>query len=284
MNSAVYSWLEPLIHPAPLDNHKPFDISQFKFVGNVVAKNLYFEDDPDPIAYFRTVENVNKIKQEVFNFKTSWVWFDEYLPMAWTKLRGVPNEGDAIRTIVDTIDHDTAHPKEKLGYPPLRTIMYGNFNSISSPLLKYFGVKPFQYGIYRVNRDVVVETVMPDMDKLNDLGGLSADVRQCYLATDENSYVRNIPKNSTPSMSIRIEKHFYVFYWSDVTRHTYIQSSKKHVGAHRYGTLEGLQENEIPLNMVFSEPWDTALRVRAVGCTDFYSDVYTKLEYLADIS
>lgn len=285
MAAAVYSWLEPLIHPAPKDHRKPFQYEQFRFEGTGTMKNLYFEDDKEPIGFFRCIEQVNRVKQEVFPYTTSWVWLDEYLPIAYVKLRGVPNEGDALRTIVDTIDHDTFHPREKLGLPPLRTLMFGNFSSISSPLLKYFGVKPYKYGIYRVNRDVVVETLAPDMSKVKNIGGMSAEVRHCYLATDENSFVRPVPKNSTPSMSLRINGHFYTFYYNEKLSTTFIKETPKHLGLYKYGTVAGLQENELPIGMLGqNRQWDAALRERASYCKDFYDSVYTKLQYLDDIS
>lgn len=285
MNAAIYSWLEPLIHPPPNEKRRKFDISQFRFEGPGTFKNLYFEDDKEPMAYFRCIEHVNRVKQEVFNVKTQWAWLDEYLPIAWVKLRGVPNEGDALRTIVDTIDHDTYHSREKFGLPPVRVTMFGNFSNINSPLLKYFGVEPYKYGIYRVNRDVIVETVAPDMSKLSDTGGLSPEVRHCYLATDENSYVRPVPKGSEPYMSLRIGKHYYTFYYFKRNDTTFIKETKRHMGLYRYGTIDGMQENEYSIASIGqNRSWDLALRERANYCRDFYDSVYTKLQYLEDIS
>ena len=59
--------------------------------------------DGEEKFFFRTISQVNAIKQEHFPKDMAWVWVEEFVPIAWKKIGGVVDEGEAIETIVKTI-------------------------------------------------------------------------------------------------------------------------------------------------------------------------------------
>lgn len=237
MAAAIGSWLDPL-------KKMGFDLSEVSWEGN--DTDGYQLMDGDRVrGYFRTIAAVNRVKQEFFPDTLDWVWWDEFIPMAWTKIPGISSEGDALRTIYKTIDHDTEHPREERGYRPLRVLMYGNPRTWDNPILSYFDVDPLKgIGIHRAKKDTVCEILEP-LERNED----EVDRNMAFLS--QGSFCSPIPKGSAPVASFRLGTEFYVLYQSQDGRY-WIKRTKQHAGivSRRsgmqicYGTLEGLREEE----------------------------------------
>lgn len=236
MMSAIGSWLDPL-------QRMGYDLSDVTWEGNDTEGYQLMKGDRIK-GYFRTLAAVNRVKQETFPDTLDWMWWDEFIPMAWTKIPGIESEGDALRTIYKTIDHDTEHPRESRGYKPLRVLMYGNPRTWDNPILSYFEVDPLKgIGIHRAGKDAVCEILAP-LDRNED----EVDRNMAFLS--QRSFCSQIPKGARPTLSIRISTEFYTFYeahggtWVKKRReHTPIQSRRSGLLI-QFGTLEGLREEE----------------------------------------
>lgn len=236
MTAAINSWLDPL-------QRMGYDLSTVTWEGNDSDGYQLIQDDRIK-GYFRTLSAVNRVKQETFPDTLDWMWWDEFIPMAWKKLPGIESEGDALRTIYKTIDHDTDHPRESRGYKPLRVLMYGNPRTWDNPILSYFNVDPLKgIGIHRAGKDAVCEILAP-LDRNED----EVDRNMAFLS--QGSFCSPIPKGARPVLSIRISSEFYTFYeihgstWVKKRReHTPIQSRRSGMLI-QFGTLDGLREEE----------------------------------------
>lgn len=274
------SWISPLINPDPEDKqHAGYDVKKFKFTGDKYLSHLYY--NKKPVATFMTLESVNSIKQMYFNPNTCWVWMDEFIPLKYIKLAGIPNEGDAYQNIVDTIDHKYKDNRQDYGLPDIRCILYGNPVNGMSPLVEYFGIDPFKYGIYHPKKDVVIEHVLPGKKQAKDPNCLK-DVRNFRLSYDKLAFVKNIPKGARPFQSIRIgeEQHYYTFYKSG--DEFYIEQSDKHKTELKFGILIDRKPDELPFNTGFNEMC-TMLQNQAIACSNYYDTYTTKVNYLNDI-
>lgn len=289
-DAAISSWTEQFIRPSANDPHEPISASRFKWKKGKNCVELYLDEDKVPIGWFLVIAHVNAIKQMIFNEQIAWVWLDEYLPEAWQKLPGIDNEGMAIMKIINTIDHDSRHRTLKNGYPRVRTILYGNFSNLQSPLLQFFGVSPFKYGIYRgsingeATKDVMIETCMPVLeDKFGDYSNVA---RRCMLDTEEKNYVCNKPPEAPLLYSLRIkqnnENHYFHFYRGNTCY--WINQGTKHKGNTRRGSVNGKRPDEQTLFETSTNPWKKRyLHLFSLGYL-YFATPYVKLNFMSDIT
>ena len=281
MIAAISEWIDPLVEQG-------YDAANFEFKGSAKdGVSLYYNGVIK--GYFRYLTQVNHIKQEKFPDDLNWVWFDEFIPLAYKKLPGIESEGDAIRTIVKTIEHDTIRSRADKGLKPLRVLMVANPFTWNNPILGYFKIKP-RYGIHKVGPDIVCELVEPLPDKKQ--GGkmtvdefLGSDVSKTQQWAEQTAFVlEEWPKGLIPKMSIRMGDRYFGVY-GGINRHYYIKAAKGHQWdagqIRRLGTLEGLREDEDCL-----EAWrylDSFKSMAYCGQLRFDS-INTKFEFLNRLS
>lgn len=213
-------------------------------------------------GWFRYITQVNHVKQESFPDTMNWVWWDEFIPMAYKKLPGIRSEGDAFRTIMKTIDHDTAHPRESKGLKPLRALLYANPWTWNNPVLSYFHINGLLGpGIHRAGPGVVWELLEPFEEKKKNRKMttdefLGNEVNRNMGFMQQNAFISKLPNNSVPIASVRIGEKFYWLYKAkqgQFTGHTWVIEKPKHGKIKSqygdffniYGTLDGLKEDEI---------------------------------------
>lgn len=277
MHQAMAEWTSPLIEQG-------YDPADLEFVGSdKEGWQLMYQGEVK--AFYRYLTQVNHIKQEVFPDDLNWVWFDEFIPLAYKKLPGIPSEGDALRTIVKTIEHDTIRSREEKGLKPVRVLMFANPFTWNNPLLAYFKVTP-RYGIHRVGPDIVCELIepldRPDDGKPTIDDFIGSEISKTQQWREQCAFVvEQWPKNLTPNMSIRLEDKYFALYRKEGTNKMYV----KRVNAHpwkageiqRFGSLAGLREDEDCL-----EYWqwlDVFKGMCYKGRVWFY-DLNTKFEFL----
>ena len=244
---AVHDWLEPMFR----EGYQP---EQFEWenVGKTGGVNLLMNGLVK--GYFRCLTQVNHIKQEWFPDDLNWMFFDEFIPMVYRKLGGVGmSEGECLRVIYKTIDHDTAHSRESRGLKPLRVILVANPFTWDNPILGYFHVLPNKPGIYRVGPDIVCEMLEPFEKKeqgkqtIDDFLGDGVNRTQGWM--DEDAFICKFPKGITPELSVRVDDRYYGFYKLRNNAVWYCKSGKKHVCNRRYGSTKGLREDEMGLEI-----------------------------------
>ena len=248
VDSAVGTWLDTLYengyHPEQFEWNRGKGSYELLYNGAVKG-------------YFRALSQVNHIKQEKFPDTLNWIWMDEFIPLVYKKLAGVDSEGDAIRAIMKTVEHDTAHSRESKGLKPLRVLMYANPFTWNNPILSYFRVRPFGYGIRRIGPDIVCEMLAP------------------YEA--ENKW-----KDMIPEGSIRIKTGYYGIYHKESNRRLYVKEMDGHLDVgYRYGSLDGLQEQELCLDKL---PFLKRLQQMSYSGNVWYYDINTKFDWLRDIT
>ena len=213
MEHAIGEWLDPIIRG---DNENAgISAERFEWDGsNKSGFNLIF--DGVTIGYFRCLTMVNHIKQETFPDNLNWIWVDEFIPMAYKKLPGIDSEGDALRVIYKTVDHDTAHPRETRGLKPLRVLLFANPFTWDNPILSYFHILPRGPGIHRVGPEIVVE-MLPSFEKekgkqtVDDFLGDGVNTTDGWM-NEFGFVVDKIPKGSKPINSLRIGPRYYGLY------------------------------------------------------------------------
>lgn len=263
MTSAMGSWLDTLYEQGYVPE-------QFSWLGNEKdGYKLMFREQEDedyvPIGYWRCLAQVNRVKQEKFPDTLATVWFDEFIPLKYTKIPGIDSEGDALRTIVKTIEHDSIHPERR---PFGRVVVYMIANPFTwnNPLLSYFKIIPKSYGCFRVGPGIVCEMLEP-VEQSDPRGRkqtvedfLGDDVIKNQGYADQMAFVEPVAKGAQPTMSVRMKEHYYLFY----SAHDmwYITAQKAHrdlqttnvfgrfMAIRRLGTVEGLQEKETCLDAV----------------------------------
>lgn len=282
MTMAMKTWLDPLIRGDA--NHEPIDKERFSWDGNNKQGWQLMLDD-EIKGYFRYLTAVNHIKHEVFPDDLNWVWMDEFIPLVYRKLPGVVSEGDAIRTIVKTIDHDSEHPREERGLTPVRVLLFANPFTWDNPILSYFHIRP-KYGINRVGPGVVSEIIPPvdrKRSKLTVDDFLGDEVNRNQGWQDELSFIAKKPKGSYPLWSIRLVDKFFVIYSSNGVM--YVEEASAHHKAdeqvYRYGTVDGLREDEI--NITASKRLKQLQEFAWSGMLK-YSDINTKFDFLNRIA
>ena len=246
MEHAITTWLDDLTVKVP-NGKEPWDVNRFSW--EKTKSNVQLLLDGRVKGYFRCISQVNHIKQETFPDTLCWLWWDEFIPLSYKKLAGIPSEGDALRAIMKTIDHDTAHSRESKGLKPLRVLMYANPFTWDNPVLSYFHVIPRGYGIWRVGPDIVCEMVEPL--KGDKKGGMSMDdflgdeVNQNQNWMNQSSFVEEVPKGSIPYMSLRVGTNYYGLYKSNGGSIKYVKRVNEHInGVKHLGNINGIEEGE----------------------------------------
>lgn len=278
MASARTNWADTLV--SLLDQYKMED---FGWDGSD-KEGWYLTYQGEPKVWFRYLTQVNHIKQEVFPDDMNWVWMDEFIPMAYRKLAGVNSEGDAIRTVMKTIEHDTVHTREEKGLKPLRFIGFANPFTWNNPLLGYFGVLPVP-GIHRVNSETVCELIPPAEGSAN-----TDEIDRNMGWMNESSFVAPVPKNAVPFESMRIDKKFFVVY--EYQKQYYIKETNGHGNIARsmyfngiprimrWGTLEGLTEDELCIeNYDHLRIWKKLVYAGKI----YYANLNTKFNFIRNI-
>lgn len=288
MQFAMKDWLDPLL--AGDSKHAPMEAERFKWEGND-KEGWQLIVDGDVKGYFRYLTAVNHIKQEVFPDDLNWIWWDEFIPMAYKKLPGVASEGDALRVIMKTVEHDTVHTREEKGLKKLRVLMFANPFTWNNPVLSYFKVLP-KYGIYRVGPDIVCEHLEP-FKKEGKRGKMTMDeflgdeVNKNQGWMDQMSFVKPIPKGSEPCWSVRLKDAFFTIYRGKNGR-LYVSEKKEHTNIQkiygdgtpvlsRYGTVDGLQEDECAVD---NTGWLKSIQSDAFSGRLTYDTMNCKFDFL----
>lgn len=245
---AVSDWLEPMYN----EGYSP-DQFTWESAGKSGGVNLLMNGSIK--GYFRCLTQVNHIKQEWFPDDLNWMFFDEFIPMVYRKLGGTGmSEGECLRVIYKTIDHDTAHPREERGLKPLRVILVGNPFTWDNPILGYFHVLPKKTGIYRVGPDIVCEMLEPfEKEKggkmtIDEFLGDGVNRTQGWMEEDA-FIVERFPKGIVPVFSIRVDDRYYGFYQLKGKSLLYCKNVKGHGSGKRYGSTRGLREDEISIEV-----------------------------------
>lgn len=240
--------------------------------------------DDKPKIWFRYLTQVNHIKQESFPADMNWVWLDEFIPLAYKKLSGIASEGDAIRAIVKTIDHDTVHSRTERGLTPLRVLMYANPFTWNNPILSYFRVLPRGYGIWKIGPGIVCEMVKPietdthERPTVDDFLGDEINVNQGWL--NERAFIRPVPRGAVPVATMRIGLDYYVRQKSHNQLWITKTDGHEYSGLNKLGSYDGLLENETAITTDLKN----ALCIEAYRGRVFYSDTNTKFDYLRDLT
>lgn len=286
MASAIKDWLDPL-------EEMGYDLNAFQWNGSdKEGWELYHNGSPK--IWFRAITMVNHIKQEKFPNDMNWVWLDEFIPLVYKKLPGVSSEGDAIRTIVKTIEHDTVHTREEKGLKPLRVLMYANPFTWNNPLLSYFKIDPRKgYGVHKAGPGVAYEILEPvevrKGGKMTVDQFLGDEVNRNQGWMEENAFVMDIPKGSIPILSIRIGERYFTQYrkgsvtWvSERSCHTDVrmQTGKRSV-LMWFGTLDGLKEDEVCIDRTI---WGKRFKEETYKGIYRYDNLNTKFDWLNAIN
>lgn len=261
MIMAINSWIEPLLSKRKnLKKYKVYSADQFVMNGNEKEGFiLYFENEPK--IWFRYLTQVNHIKQEFFPDDMNWVWLDEFIPLAYKKLPGIESEGDAIRAIIKTIEHDTNCSREERGLKPVRMIMYANPFTWNNPILSYFKLRP-GCGIKRIGPGVVCEMLPPSIESkkrgkmtVDDFLGNEVNLNQGWEG--ERAFVEETwnGKDMQPFLSVRIGREFFTIYVkSGMSGRWFCSNANSHkmtagmAATDRWGSKDGLLENEACLD------------------------------------
>ena len=288
MSMAKKDWIEPLVQGD--SQHEPMARELFTWEGNDHnGWELYYNGEHR--GSFRYLTQVNRIKQEVFPDDMNWVWFDEFIPMAYKKLPGIDSEGEAIRTIVKTIEHDTVRSREDRGLRPVRVLLFANPFTWDNPILSYFHINGLLGpGIHRAGPGVVWELLEP----LKKEGKRTADdflgdeVHKNMGFTKQDAFIAPLPKGSILTMSMRINRNYYSVYTTPDGLRSWIRRATEHKDARSiyskrkeiWGTLEGLQENEQCLEgSVHPERMRKLLRHGLI----WFDNINDKFDFLRDI-
>jgi hypothetical protein len=288
MQLAVKDWIDPLVQGD--DKHEPMNRDLFHWEGN--GKNGYeLFYNGEHRASFRYLTQVNHIKQEVFPDDMDWVWLDEFIPLVYKKLPGMESEGDAIRTIVKTIEHDTVHTREEKGLRPVRVLMFANPFTWDNPILSYFHVNGLLGpGIHRAGPGVVWELLEPlKRDRKRSAEDFLGDeVHRNMGFTKQDAFVAPLPKGSSLTMSMRIGRSFYSVYTTPDGFRFWIRRASEHRDAKSiyskrreiWGTLEGLREDEQCLEgSVHPERMRKLLRHGSI----WFDSINDKFDFMRDL-
>lgn len=289
MMSAIACWTDPLVESGE------YVAENFEWDGNA-EEGITLKYNGVIKGYFRYLTQVNHIKQEVFPDDLNWVWWDEFIPLVYKKLPGVESEGDALRAIMKTIEHDTVHSREEKGLKPLRVLLFANPFTWNNPVLSYFKVRP-KYGVHRVGPGIVCELLPPAEPikrgrkmTMDEFLGDEVNRNQGFL--EQNAFVVDRrPKGLVPYMSVRFGKDYFVISRYPSMSKFYVEKKRSHGKATEfvslsgtfegiYGTLDGLKENEMCIE-------HTALldRLRTWSYTGrmFFPDLNTKFDFLNNL-
>lgn len=245
MEHAKATWTDDLTIKGPKADR--YDPELFVWKGDKKAGYILHYDG-QPKVYFRSISEVNAIKHETFPDEMAWVIWDEFIPLKWTKIAGIENEGEAFEVICSTIDHDGINDRKSKGFKPLRAVLFCNPFTFDNPVLSYFGVNGLLgYGIWKSKKpNVIWEYLEPG--HMRDRGDVS-DINSRNAAKEQAAFVEVRPKESIPFMSVRLMDKCFVFWkYKKMVGLYWVTESKLHANVRKiYGTLEGLREDEICL-------------------------------------
>ena len=168
----------------------------------------------------------------------NWVWLDEFIPLAYKKLPGIDSEGNAIRAIVKTIEHDSLSSRAERGLKPVRVILFANPFTWNNPILSYFHVLP-RYGRYRAGPDIAVEMLEPlpsgrkRGEKMTSEEFLGAEVNRNQGWKNQLAFVRERWPTVTPRWSLRFGSDFFTVYL-DEHCNAYCRRCDGHSGCERF--------------------------------------------------
>lgn len=256
MDRSIDSWTDCLVESGA------YEPEQFDWEGDESGKRLLVNGTVK--GYFRYLTAVRHIKHEKFpevnrDEVVNWIWIDEFITPDTKKLRGIKSIGDAIRVVMKTVDHDSAHPRETRGLKPLRVLMFANPFTWDNELLAYFKVLPKGFGIHRAGPDIVYEMLepLPDDGKMTMDKFLGDEVNKNMGFLQQAAFVDKCPKGVVPAYSLRFGDHYYHLFKTKTAYDTnvYVKQAKTHrrcfnmLGEEvRFGTLDGLKEDEICIN------------------------------------
>lgn len=265
------------------EEHEPISAEMFQWMGSdQEGWELWY--DGKCKGYFRCLTQVNHIKQEVFPDDLNWVWVDEFIPLVYKKLPGVVSEGDALRTIIKTIEHDTVRTREEKGLKPVRVIMYANPFTWNNPILSYFHINGLLGpGIHKAGPGVVWELLEPVETKRK--GKMTVDeflgdeVFKNMGFMDQNAFVKKMPKGAVPMYQVRFRRNRYLLY----QRHNdfYIKSTNTdNLYLKCFGTMEGRQDFE---RAIEGSGLEKALQKMCYAGKVNFVDINVKFDFLADL-
>lgn len=285
MRLALRSWLDPFFEKHPEALRDDYVMEGSKEGWTLSVKGVVK-------GYFHFLTQVNHIKQMKFPDDLNWIWWDEFIPMAYKKLPGVDSEGDALRVIVKTIDHDTAHSRESKGLRPLRVLMYANPFTWNNPILSYFHINGLLGpGIHRAGPGIVWEMLEPYEEskkakKMTTDEFLGNEVNRTMGFMKQNAFIEKFPKGLVAEYSIRLGTHYYLILRGGSQRGMgkyYIKKQTEHANLpdHCWGTLDGLMESERCIeDSYFSE----LLQRIVYNGKAVFIDINCKFDYINDIS
>lgn len=281
MEHQVRDFLDPFLKGD--EKHDPIPLEAFAWEGGK-DRGYTLLYNGSPKFHFRTLTMVNAIKQEVFPDDLDWVWCDEFIPLVYKKLPGVESEGDALRTIMKTIDHDSAHSRESRGLKPLKCLMMANPFTWNNPILSYFKIVPRE-GIFRVGPGIVCEHLPPlertEGQKMTVDDFLGDEVHKNQGWKTQDAFVQSIPKGAKPLMSLRIKTNYYMLYKNGPI--IYMKESKGHPSSDIlfYGTLDGMQECE---ECIDDARWLDVFKARAYSGRMRWDNMNCKFDFLRDLA
>ena len=275
MQMAMKSWVDPLVSGSKdLEKYEVYEYELFEWDGNDKEGYILSYGGVKKV-WFRYLTQVNHIKQEVFPDDMDWVLLDEFIPMAYKKLPGIESEGDAIRTIIKTIEHDSLSSREERGLKRVRMIMFANPFTWNNPILSYFRVQP-RYGRYRAGPDIAIEMLKPlevQKGKMNvdTFLGDEVNINQGWMK--QLSYVKEKWPVVHPRMSLRFGNAYYTIYCDEV-HEMYVKRMKDHTNCVRYS--EGICEEGECMMTTKLRKW---LKSNTYGGGFYYKDLNTKFDF-----
>lgn len=288
MADAMEEWIDPLVEQG-------YPITAFKWDGDVRKGLVHLYYNGEKVGWFRCLTGANSIKHEKFPDELNVVWFDEFIPLIYKKLPGIKSEGDALRTIIKTIDHDSTKTRKERGLRQLRIFMCANPFTWDNPLLSYFKLNPLMgYGVHRVGPGIVCE-MLPPLERRE--GKMTADeflgdeVNKNQGWKEQTAYIYPVPKGATPRFSIRMtEKYFWIYEGDDGWMYV-VEKGKHHEGVKRrglngkefkfwIGSHEGLKEDE---RCIEDGPWKRILTEWTYGGNIRFESVNTKFDWTNSI-
>lgn len=282
MQMQIRDFIDPYVQGD--DEHEPISAEMFEWKGNDSdGWELWYGGELK--GYFRYLTQVNHIKQEVFPDDLNWVWVDEFIPLVYKKLPGVVSEGDALRTIIKTIEHDTIRSRKSKGLKEVRVIMFANPFTWDNPILSYFHIDGLKgAGIHRAGPGVVWELLAPyeekkESSKMTVDEFLGDEVYKNMGFLDQAAFVEKAPKGSYPVYQIRMGRNTYLIERANNKYYvSKIDCLNKNVPM--YGTMQGRQPYE--------HSWEQSvlgdyIKKLAHNGMVMYSDINVKFDFLADL-
>lgn len=247
---AMNDWIDIFVRDMGLS------FERFSWEGNAKDGLVSLFFDGAEMGRFRALTKVNSIKHEHFPDNLVNIWWDEFIPLAWKKLPGIRSEGDALRTIIKTVDHDSVRSRTERGLKPLKVFLVANPFTWDNPVLTYFRVNPLMgYGVHRVGPGVICEMLPPISKKEGRMDAdsfLGDEVNRNQGWVDQMAFISEVPSGAFPWMSVRLGSHYYGIYRSPETSIWYVRASPNHVSCRRdrqgqgrrLGSFDGLKGDE----------------------------------------